>query len=587
MGQEKTNNSTPDTALTIYNGDVTTMIYSDKSGKELIKTIGADTKLNLMLQKQETGFISVDVNKTMIDLIQVSDLLRLAFAGSKGLPCSTPILGMQSDYQDLVKMSMVTTGAFFRASLSAVEYHANAIMMFEEALKPENESSQKDLVNGAMEMLQMCSSVASEMGQHCDTLIEKCDTLIESARNSLLAANDDSTATEKEKKEIERKIAEMEAMQAQLKTKKDEYNLAVEKYDKEQKKLDDKAEKAMWVEFGATILSGITKAAGSVASAAIAVYGGPKAQVAKIAGAAAEGVVVDNSKEKPNEVISSEEVTQTLLENEEDKAKNKAAIENNKKRLTKAEKDLSKEKENVKKLENSKPDAKELDVAKEKVKQFEANIEKNKEEAEKLEVVRKDIEEAGKALSDSLNKVAETAGKRSDSLSERAIAAGDKAYEFRKLKAEIAGELEKTVVTLASLNTNSSTIDKTLASLEVVLAVLGKVKTAFSNTKVFWEGVKAHCESLESGSKSAEMFKNTIKIPAMQNRLMLNVKGSTLSWMSLAHINYRAHAAMKEAGAKVDDAMMNIPGAEECNNIVNTLAPEILNQIRAERIIEN
>ncbi|MEH2064045.1 MAG: hypothetical protein V7K50_17555 [Nostoc sp.] len=574
------------TALTVYKAEVVMKISSDPSGKSLINAIDTDGELKIMLQKQEMGFVSVNVNETMTSLIQVSDLLRLAFAGSKGLPCSTPILGMQSDYQDLVKMSMVTTGAFLRAALSAVDFHANAVMMFEEAMKPENEASQQDLIDGAMEMLQQCSTVAKDMAAQCDRLIKKCDDLIKQSKESLLAANNDSNTTAAEKKEIEKKIAEMEALQAELKAKKDEYVSAMEKYDKDQEKLDEKAGKAMWVDMAATVVSGLIQASASVASGVVAVYGGPQAQIAKTAGTLAKSSAGSSSEEAApvsEASASSDEKAQSILVQSERKAKNKAAIEENKKQLGEAEKKLEKEKAKVKALESSRDSVEKLDIAKKRAELLEEQINGLKEESKNLADARKKIEEAGKALSDSLGKVSDKAAKQAESLSARAEAAGEKAYEFRKLKAQVAGELEKVVITLAATQVSKNTVEKTLASLEVVLAVLGRIKTAFSNTKVFWEGVQAHCESLSGGASAAEKFKKTIKVPAMRERLMLTVKGTALSWMALSYINYRAYNAMKLAGAEVDKAMSNIPGADECDAIVSKLGPQILSQIKAER----
>ena len=112
--------------------------------------------------------------------------------------------------------------------------------------------------------------------------------------------------------------------------------------------------------------------------------------------------------------------------------------------------------------------------------------------------------------------------------------------------------------------------------------MLGKIKTVFSNTKMFWEGVQKHCLSLSSGASNAEGNLDFIDIPEFQNELMLAVESTALGWMALAHINYRAYNAMKLAGASVDNAMSNIPGASECDAIVKKLAPEILSQITAE-----
>ncbi|MBE0362133.1 hypothetical protein PULV_a3937 [Pseudoalteromonas ulvae UL12] len=561
--------SNPVAPLSVYNQELFSEISLDPSGHTLKSVINNNSNLKQALTIRETGFISIDVNKTMINLIQVSDLLRMAYAGSRGLPCSTPILGMQSDYQDLVKMSMVTTGAFFRASLNAVEFHNTAVMMLDEAMKPENEDSKKDLIAGAMEMLQECRSVATDMAKHCDKLITKCDELIKAASNSLQTANNDSNATQAEKKKIIDKIAEMKAKQAGLQAAQNEYKLAIEKYDKEQKRLDDKAEKAMWVEFGATILSGLTQAAGTITAGLVG-------QSGKTAPQPVTPQKDPSASEQPAAEVTPEEV----LKNKEEKAKNQADITKNEQALKDTKKkldDVNKEIESIKDKDSEK-----LKVAKGKKEFLEKDITNKNKDLENLYNTKKAIDDAAKSFSNSLNKVAERAGTKSDSFSARAEEAGERAYKFRQLKAEMAGELEKTVVNLASLNISNNDVEKTLASLEVVLAVLGKIKTSFSNTKVFWEGVQAHCNALSTAGKSIEKLVITIKVPSMQQKIMSDIENTTIGWMSLAYINYRAYNAMKEAGAKVDEAMSNIPGAEECTEIVNRLSQSILSQLKAE-----
>jgi len=579
------------TALTVYKKDVVSLITSDPSGSELINAINKDKALKVMLQKQEMGFVSVNVNETMKNLIQVSDLLMLAFANSKGLPCSTLILGMQSDYQDLVKKSMVTTGAFFRTALNALDYHEQAILMFEEAMKPENKDEQTGLIDGAMEALAACSTVAGEMKDFCNGLIEDCNGLIKQSKDSLLAANNDSNAATAERKKIEDRIINLTAMQAELETKQCQYNLAIKKYDKDQEKLDKKAEKAMYLELAATITAGICQAAGSIGSAAVAVYGGPQAQIAKTASTLVRSSTDDSPKKAGAKVVetavTSDEIAQKVLEQVEKKSRNKASIEANKKQLKESKEELDKEKKKVERLKSSGDTSGKLNIAESKVKFLEAQIKELNDKSKNLEEAGKKIEEAGKALSNSMEKVSDKAAKQAESFSQRAQDAGDKAYEFRKLEAQVSGELKKVVITLAATKTSKNTIEKTLASLEVVLAVLGKIKTAFSNTKVFWEGVQAHCATLASGASKAESFKKTIKIKVRREKLMLTVKGTALSWMALAHINYRAHNAMKLAGAKVDEAMSNIPGADECEAIVDKLSPQILKQIKAEEAARN
>lgn len=72
-----------------------------------------------------------------------------------------------------------------------------------------------------------------------------------------------------------------------------------------------------------------------------------------------------------------------------------------------------------------------------------------------------------------------------------------------------------------------------------------------------------------------------------RTRLMDTIKATSVSWMCFANVSYTAYQAMKEAGAKVDEAMSNIPGNDEAQALVDKLAPQILRDIKSRRSVQN
>jgi len=159
-------------------------------------------------RSQAVGFIkekmnvyySIDPSKAMKELAEVGTLLRLAYSGSKGYKCSTPILEVMSTYQDLIKDSLITTSTFVEIVLKALKYHKYAIMFAE---KGKGDQRKMEL---SIKYLRKCSEMAGRMAVESQTLIDKSDRLTIKAVDALLTANRDYTGSVAEKQRIQEYI---------------------------------------------------------------------------------------------------------------------------------------------------------------------------------------------------------------------------------------------------------------------------------------------------------------------------------------------------------------------------------------------
>lgn len=155
-------------------------------------------------------YYSINPADAMKKLAEVGSLLRLAYSGSKGFKCSSDILRVLSDYQDLVKDSLVTSSTFVEMVLRALKYHKIA-MIFMEHKKTDK----------VLRYLKKCATMAEKMATEADSLVNKAEELKQLSVDALIAANDDYHGSVSDRKKLQKVINDLKverAKQEQMKT---------------------------------------------------------------------------------------------------------------------------------------------------------------------------------------------------------------------------------------------------------------------------------------------------------------------------------------------------------------------------------
>lgn len=142
--------------------------------------------------------------------------------------------------------------------------------------------------------------------------------------------------------------------------------------------------------------------------------------------------------------------------------------------------------------------------------------------------------------------------------------------EEREANAEIAriGEL------LKGLSKQGDDLSASILSLELAIAALGKVRTTFENTRLFWLGVEKQCKKL---TKIENLRLNSD--PSLKEEFIDELNNIGLSWLTLGKINYFALLVIQKVDQKSDSIMNNLPTKQEALEIVQKDADMILKSL--------
>lgn len=153
-------------------------------------------------------YYSVDPSEAMKKLAEVGSLLRLAYAGSKQFPSSTAIVKVMSNYQNLVKDSLIASSTFVEIVLKALKYHKLA------AIFAGKDTPSASDISKSLKYLKKCSVMADRMAEESQKLIDSADALTNLALDALVQANQDFVGSKAEQKHLQEVIDKLKAEKA-------------------------------------------------------------------------------------------------------------------------------------------------------------------------------------------------------------------------------------------------------------------------------------------------------------------------------------------------------------------------------------
>jgi hypothetical protein len=168
----------------------------------------SNKNLQVCIDETKKNYHTIDVNLAMKNLSNVSKILKLAYAGSKGFPCSNDTIEILSKHQTMIKNSHIATTAFVNACLTVLKYHKFALVMAE-----------KNKLTESFKMISKCSEMATSMAEKSGNLANEAKDLVDLSRKALKNANNDETLSKAEKEKIKKMIDESVANEAKLKAK--------------------------------------------------------------------------------------------------------------------------------------------------------------------------------------------------------------------------------------------------------------------------------------------------------------------------------------------------------------------------------
>ncbi|KAI8894788.1 hypothetical protein BC833DRAFT_623647 [Globomyces pollinis-pini] len=455
---------------------------------------------------------TVNVQDAMEKLSQVGSLLQLAYAGTKGLSCNVSITEMLCNYQSVIKDSYATSTLFVEASLSACKNHQLALAVL---TKPAGAA-------GALKLMAKTSALAEKMAIASEALVVSSSKMVELSKKSLMDASSDDKMLKDKFDALMQEIATFEAEQAGLRSETEDLQRDIEDAKSQElkaaKEADSARRQAMTMKLVGVLAGAVTGGLGL------------------LAGTMGAGSQND---EKPKPTTTAKVPDTTEL------------------------KDKKKEVE--------------VEIEKKQLELLDAKDEKTKKDVQaRLDLLKSKKEEINqeiKKVVDGFNAVME-ANAASLEAKEAMIASRRAALQTEQRAAN--AKLASTIKKLETSSTDKKDLTQVIASLEVAVKTLGKIKTIFENTRLYWMGVKQQCLKLNDISTMQDIAE--IDDSMFADEICWN----GMCWLSLAQINYVGSKAMGDINKKVDGIMNDLPSGAESKQIIARVSQDLLASIAAE-----
>ncbi|KAN0030409.1 hypothetical protein ACTA71_010174 [Dictyostelium dimigraforme] len=488
----------------------------------------------------------------MKSLATVGDLLKVANAAAHGFPCSVPIIAILSDYQSLVNDTVNTCSTFVFNCIAAINQHELALRIA------------ADFPQKAMGLIGKTAEKAKEMAEQSQKLVDFAKKLVDKSTDALVMATGDQKDTMAAEREVTKKKGELEAQAAKLQSEiadlKEQVAEFKELAEKAGKEAAEQRKIGMILQIVGAVTKPLVELAGPIIMAAsgASVADGAGKILSKIGDGVSSGTdsKKDDSKDKKTEKPADDATSE---------------YKDKKKKLEKQEDEKTKE------LEEKKVELKKVEA--------EPESPEKKEKKEKLEKEIGEIKDALKKLGESVSNVV---NEISNEYKARAAKSEDKEAAYMKLKSEYQdlqrksnSDLAQNVVQLKNLAVEKNYLEVSIKSLEITIKTMGKVRTIFENTRLFWLQVKAQCDALADVSN----IKDLAEIAELSTKYQIDftnqIKSSGLNWLALAQINFVASNTITGVKKNFDEVMSNLPGKAEAESIVKACCDEI------EKTLEN
>lgn len=127
---------------------------------------------------------------------------------------------------------------------------------------------------------------------------------------------------------------------------------------------------------------------------------------------------------------------------------------------------------------------------------------------------------------------------------------------LQELERMAHGERAEAVERLKGTMAQNNSLGQVLASLDVDIKALGRIKTVFEDTREYWATVQGHCDDLADVGE-LEMLQD------MDEEFAEAIARSWYSWLVLGKTNYTAVRTMQSVMHKVDGIMNDLPTTQE------------------------
>lgn len=446
------------------------------------------------------------------------------------------MISILNNYQTLIHDSALTASAFVQISIEALKTHVMAA-----------KAAQKQKFQLSIKFIGRCEKLAESMAQESDKLVQASTVLKDLAGTALVDASKDHTISADQKRAILKQIGEEKEKEAHHKQLVEDLTEAEAAALKEEKVLGARADK---VRFNKMVLSGlqvVVNGATSFSPSRWLLPGSTGAEPSSTSTSTSAGSKLGS-------------VAAVFQKFQQEMGATQQKVNSAEKKLKLAEIHLQKERDK----QNN--EAK-IDQAEEQVESLRIEFEQAKAQME-----------TSKSTFDSMKQELEA---QAESYEEREARVNQRRVALQKEKRETNAELKASVERLRNMAAQDNDLDKAVASLDVAIKTLGKVKTTFERTRAFWIGVAHNCCQLTAFSTQMQDALDIEEPEAFE----LAIGHSALGWLTLAKINCIARDSMQGVAGGVDNIMIDLPSTKEAQGMVSKMLEVIDSGISIEDAI--
>jgi len=488
----------------------------------------------------------IDIHQTFASLVDAGMFLKVACAAANGQNCRKHVVGVMSDYQDVVHSNLVTCNKFILNSISALDNHRTALEFL--AMLDQGEGiTLPDVLDPVLDALADCYKVATEMSSEADAAAKLVGNLSTKAAGALKEATADHTTNtkknEKTQETIDELIAETDARENRIaKFKKNLIQLQGEKV-QAAKDASKERDREFALKLTETIISGTGKLVDGFAKCA-----NPVASIGISAVKEVSDQLTTGSKEgKTPTVPTAVEANSKIDELEQQVASKQQLVDG------------------AKKAENA-------DTADGKKK----ILEKEKE--------LKSVKDSLKNCKDTFSEVTKNQQPGSQSIEEKEAMLTKMYYKMAEDEMKVAEKQQKDLAALSTMKVNKTELQRTIFLLSFTIGIMGDVKTTFVNCKTFWELLAEQCKQLASCKDTilqyGENLKDPRKVKVFRNMFQKGVKDGAYRWASVGLVCIQAYDGIVDAKDTIDDAMSNLViSQDDLENVIKTFGDRIQSKI--------
>lgn len=153
------------------------------------------------------------------------------------------------------------------------------------------------------------------------------------------------------------------------------------------------------------------------------------------------------------------------------------------------------------------------------------------------------------------------------------------ALEASTKQMEVNADISALLGKLASKDIEAEQVGQTVASLQICMKTLGKVKTTFQQSRLFWSQVTDQASLLADAQQMATVVGKR-ELEKVRDVMIESAQG----WAAMGLLNHRASGHLERVVQKADEIMNDLPDGNETASKIRAEATQLQAKVKEEDV---